>query len=198
MPKFKIDYNMHDLMLSAVHGYHDKELLVYHETVSKDIAGMADIKANATYLDNIDYGLYGIIDREGNNGVAFNLGRAIFYVQGGENERGIGIELVSPIPTLLQQRAITKDEAYELWNARKAQLDELAKLSACLCRAHGIPVHYTDDCTKDGITAHWNVSQKHSASQGHTDCWPRHEGGYFPMLYVTAKTKRYFDEGWRF
>lgn len=199
MPKFQIDLNTHDMMKSSVHGHHDKELIVLHETVSPDIEGMADVRGNAEYLDRIGYGIYAVIDREAYNAVAFGLGTAVFWTQGGENERGIGIELVSPIPTLLEKRIVTMDEAEAMWKARTKQLDEAAQLVCCLSKAHDIPLVYQPDCDAGpGVLAHWNVSQNHSASEGHSDCRPVNEGGYFPLLYVIQKARNFAKDGWTF
>lgn len=199
MPKLKIDLNTHDMMLSAVHGYHDKELIVFHETVSPDIRGMADIKGNAEYLDRLGYGLYGCVDREGFIAAALGLGKAVFYTQGGENERGIGIELVSPIPGLLEQRVITKHEAETLWKGRLLQLQSASRLAACLSAAHDIPLSYVSSCHPDkGVCAHWNVSQKHPQSEGHTDCWPIQADGYFPINYIIYHARQFLADGLRF
>ncbi len=47
--RITLDYNMHDLMMPCVHGTHQKTLLVLHETVSPDLAGLVDIKGVAMY-----------------------------------------------------------------------------------------------------------------------------------------------------
>lgn len=199
MPKLKININTHNLMLSHQHGRHRKELIVWHETVSPDIAGLADVTANVNYLANIGYGLFGCVDRQGYMGVAPGLAEAVFYVQGGENERGIGIELVSPIPGLLKEKVITVAEAAAMWKTRTIQLKRAAQLAACLSRVHDIPLKYRADCDAGkGVTSHWNVSQKHYASEGHTDCWPLQEGGYFPINYIIWHARYYKSIGFNF
>lgn len=183
MSKLKINYNSHDLMLPHVHGRQSKDVVVLHETVSHDIAGMADVMANENYLASIDYGIHGVADKQGYIAWALGLGKAIFWQAGGVNERSIGIEQVSWIPALLQQKTITVAEAEAIWKTRTMQLKRVAALVACIHKAHGIPLKYSDG-DHPGITSHWNVSQNHPASLGHTDCWPIQEGGYYPINYV--------------
>lgn len=197
MSHIKINLNTHDLMKPHVHGHHEKEIIVLHETVSPDINGMADILANENYLASIDYGLYACIDKQGYIAAARGLENAVFWTQGGENERGIGIELVSPIPALLEKGAITKEDAEGIWKARKIQLNRAAALCAALSHKFNIPLRYDHSCHPNkGICGHWNVSQLHPESEGHTDCWPLQEkGGYFPINFVIWRARYYKGQG---
>ena len=54
--------NITPLMLPHVHGRHGKDVVVLHETVSSDIAGLGDINAIAKYLADKDYGIHGITE----------------------------------------------------------------------------------------------------------------------------------------
>lgn len=199
MPKFTVDINSAEQMKSAVHGRHKKEGMCLHETVSQDIVGLADIKGVDDYLDRIDYGLYSCLDKEGHAAVALGLGEAVFYTQGGENERLIGCELVSPIPSLLEQRIIDLAEATVMWKARTKQLKKVAQLAAVLSRAHDFPLTYLEPCHPGkGVTSHWNVSQQHTASEGHSDCHPIQEGGYFPINYVIYWARVYKAAAYKF
>lgn len=186
MPKLKIQFNSHNLMLPHVHGHHAKNMIVLHETVSPDIVGMTDIMSVENYLAKIDYGLHGCVDKEGNIAWSSGLGDAIFYHAGGVNERSIGIEQVSRV--MLDFK--TNGERAKIWAARKAQLNATAKLVACISRAWKIPLVRSDG-DAPGITTHWNISQLHAESEGHTDCWPLYKDGYYPVSYVIKRAKYY-------
>lgn len=197
MPTLKININSHDEMKPHVHGRHKKDVIVLHETVSPDINGMADVQINLDYLARIDYGIHGIVDKQGYIAWALGLGNAIFWQAGGVNERSIGIEQVSPIPELLDKRILTLHEAESVWKARKIQLKRVAALVACFARAADIPLKYSDG-DHPGITTHWNVSQHHPESDGHTDCWPIQAGGYYPINFVIWHARIYKSRGLHF
>jgi N-acetyl-anhydromuramyl-L-alanine amidase AmpD len=177
-----------------VHGTHDKSLIVLHETVSPDISGWADVKSISSYLDNKDYGIHGIVDSEGHVAWAYGLGKAIFYHaassgsrgNGLVNTRGIGIELVSKV--MLQSSNML--ERWRIWWARTKQLHATAKLVAWVSRVHDIPLVDSDSSVR-GVTTHWEVTQRWGVSGGHTDCWPKHRGGYFPKLRIIRLAKYY-------
>lgn len=175
-------------MKQHVHGTHSKNLVVLHETVSGDIPGWTDINSIAQYLAAKDYGIHGLTDKEGNIAWAYGLGNAIFWHAGGVNTSSMGIENVSRV--MLQ--APTNVARRKLWVARDAQLKAIARLLAAIHRTHPhIPLKYSDSRTA-GITTHWDVSQFHKESDGHTDCWPLHKGGYFPVLDVIQYAKAYY------
>jgi hypothetical protein len=186
-PKLKINYNSTLDMAPHVHGKHKKDMIVLHETVSPDIKGLADITGVEKYLARKDYGIHGMTDAEGYNAWALGLGQAIFYQAGGVNERSIGIEQVSDIPSRYRTNAQRK----EAWGERDKQLRATAKLIACICRAHGIPL-VASDGLHPGITSHWNVSQHFASSEGHTDCHPTRNGGYYPLDSVISVAKTYY------
>lgn len=174
------------MMLPHVHGHHAKDMIVLHETVSPDIPGMTDIMDVENYLAKLDYGIHGVVDKEGNIAWARELGDAIFWQAGGVNERSIGIEQVSRV--MLDHK--TMGERQKAWSVRKAQLNAVAKLVACISRAWKVPLKRSDG-DAPGITAHWCVSQLHAESEGHTDCWPIYKNGYYPIGYVINKAKYY-------
>ena len=188
-------YNIGPMMQSAVHGHADKSLVVLHETVSSDIEGWADVKNIAHYLDDKDYGMHGIIDKEGHIAWAYGLGDAIFYHAasgaGKVNTRGIGIELVSKV--MLTDPDNT--DRWRIWWERNAQIDATAKLLAWISRVHDIPL-VDSDSSRPGITTHWEVTKKYGVSGGHTDCWPRHRGGYFPKLRIIERAKYLQGKGY--
>jgi hypothetical protein len=195
MPKLKIDLNTRDMMLSAVHGYHDKVRGVLHETVSGDQRGLGDIISVEQYLDRIDYGMHGMTDAEGHIAWALGLGRAVFYHAGGDNTLTIGIEQVSRPKE--GQNSWNKN----YWKLRDAELRATGKLMACISRAHGIkkfPLVYSPDAKIPGWCSHWDVSRNHPESEGHWDCWPVHRGGYYPILSVINIAKMYYRLGWHF
>lgn len=184
--KLKIQYNSATLMYPHVHGRHDKDMIVLHETVSPDIPGMTDIMGVEQYLAAKDYGIHGCVDKEGNIAWAKGLGNAIFWQAGGVNERSIGIEQVSRV--MLDYA--TMGERAKQWSMRKAQLNAVAKLVACISRAHNVPLVRSEGSTP-GVTTHWNVSQIYAESEGHTDCWPLYKEGYYPLGYVIKRAKYY-------
>jgi hypothetical protein len=191
-------YDLGPMMKSAVHGTHDKSLVVLHETVSSDIAGWSDVLGVAHYLDEKDYGMHGIIDKEGHIAWAYGLGKAIFYHaasgDGKVNSRGIGIELVSRV----MLTASDNTARWRIWWERDAQINAVAKLLAWLSRKHDIPLADSDS-SKPGITTHWEVTKRwlgQPPAAGHWDCWPRHKGGYFPKLRIIERAKFYKARGY--
>lgn len=173
------------LMRPHVHGTAEKSLVVCHETVSHDAAGLDDGDAVARYLAEKDYGIHGVIDREGHLWWANGLSDAIFYHAasgaGMVNTRGIGIELVS-WPTGSNR------EQYARWLSRERQLAKLARVCEWQSHLHGFPLVYSDS-SGPGVTTHWDVSHRWSVPGGHTDCWPRKKGGYFPVGRVVLAAR---------
>lgn len=180
--------NTATLMRPHSHGMSGKDLIVLHETVSGDIPGWKDILNVEAFLAAKNYGIHGMTDAEGHIAWALGLGKAIFWQAGGVNERSIGIEQVSNV----MLRSPSNKVRRAIWVARNNQLKATAKLIAAISDAQGIPLVYSDG-TKPGVTSHWDVSQipKNTASEGHTDCWPVHKGGYYPIYEVIYLAKTY-------
>ena len=192
--KLHIAFDSSKLLYQHSHGTHVKDQLIFHETISHDEKGLADILGVENYLAQKDFGIHGMVDAEGNIAWAKGLGDAIFWQCGGDNTRSIGIELVSNIPSAYRTNLARRNH----WKERTTQLNAAAKLAACIHRAHpNIVMVYTKGI-KAGITSHWNISQIFPASEGHTDCWPVNEGGYFPLLRLIGQTRLYYKEGWKF
>lgn len=190
MSKLFIDLNTTRLFQKHVHGFHKKDVVVLHETVSPDYPGIKDVKGTVEYLASKDYGIHGVTDSEGFIAWAKGLGRAIFWQTGGDNERSIGIEQVSNIMLRSPSNTVRR----KIWVARNKQLRATAKLLAAISVAHNIPLVYSDG-TRPGITSHWSVSQWSPSSEGHTDCWPVHKGGYYPILEVIQLARVYKAAG---
>lgn len=183
--------NTAPLMRKHVHGRHPKDLIVLHETVSPNITGLADILAVENYLASKDYGIHGMTDADGNIAWALGLGDAIFWQAGGVNERSIGIEQVSNVMV----GATSLEAKRQLWHQLtpvdyERELHATAQLVGQLHLTWGIPLVYSDG-DHPGVTTHWSVSQHHPESQGHTDCFPVHLGGYFPALEVIQLARNY-------
>lgn len=175
-----LDYNMASLMRPHTHGKHAKDMVVLHETVSPDLPGLVDIKSIAAYLAGKDYGIHGIDDADGHTAWAVGLGDSIFYHAGGVNERSLGIEQVSNVMLRSPKNSVRN----HIWAARQKQLRATARLLAAIAQTHpAVPLRYSDGL-HPGVTTHWDVSQHFKESLGHTDCWPVHKGGYFPVLAV--------------
>lgn len=167
----------------VVHGRHNKDMIVLHETISHDLPGLTDIKSVENYLVQVGYGIHGMTDKEGNIAWARGFGNAVLYHCGGVNERSIGIEQVSYPPNKTA-------DAITYWKNRGNQLRATAKLCAAISRFWDIPLIYSDG-DHPGITTHWSVSQIYPQSEGHTDCYPKQFGGYYPALYVISLARRY-------
>lgn len=195
MAKLKLSLNLAPYMKGHSHGTSRKDVLVVHETVSSDAPGLADEKGIASYLASKDYGIHGITDFEGNTAWALGLGESVFWHCGGVNERSCGIEQISRV--MLQ--APTNVARRKLWAARQKELHATAKLIAAWHNADPArrPLRYSDG-RSPGVTSHWDVSQWSPSSQGHTDCWPVHKGGYYPILEVIQLARVYAKAGLRF
>jgi hypothetical protein len=194
MPKLAY-HNSAAVLAKHAHGMHDKDLAVVHETVSPDVKGWADVDGIDTYLASKDYGIHSVNDAEGHIAWALGLGRAVFWQAGGVNVRSVGIEQVSNIMLRSPSNVVRR----KVWAARHPQLRATAKTLAAWHNADPKrhPLVYSDG-TRPGVTSHWNVSQHFSASEGHTDCWPVHLGGYYPLLEVIAMARVYAKLGYRF
>jgi hypothetical protein len=190
-PKLKVSLNTANLMRASVHGHHVKDMIVLHETVSGDQRGLGDIRGVESYLSEIGYGIHGMTDKEGYIAWALGLGDAVFYHAGGVNERSIGIEQVF-------RGAKNQPGDKKLWTVRQTELRATAKLIAAIWRAHPHISHRFSGGNSPGVTSHWNVTQHFTASQGHWDCHPVHEGGYYPILSVIAIAKLYYKTGLHF
>lgn len=167
---------IYDRHPESVHGRHNKDLIVLHETVSGDQRGTADITGVEEYLARVGYGIHGMTDKEGNIAWARGYGNATFYHCGGVNERSIGIEQVF-------RGASNRPSDNRLWAVRQVELRSTSKLLAAISNTWGIPLVYSDG-DHPGVTSHFSVSQHHKESEGHWDCHPVHLGGYYPALAV--------------
>jgi hypothetical protein len=190
-----VDLNTAPLMRPVSGGTAAKSLVVLHETVSPDYAGLADILGVARYMPTQGYGIHGIIDADGNLGWALGMRDAILAHAasngGGVNTRGIGIELISRV-MLDKPDNLSR---FQWWSNRDAQIDKLAKVLAFISRADGVPLRYSAGYDP-GITTHWDVSHTFNVSGGHTDCFPRHKGGYFPVLRIIERARQFRAKGY--
>jgi len=198
--KLKIDLNIGPAQLDNCHGMSSKkDILVLHETVSPDYKGLDDINGVSNYLDNKDYGIHSIIDLEGYFAWTLDLQDCIFYHtassgtkgSGNVNTRGIGLELISNVMLQSPSNVVRR----KIWAARKKQLRKAAQLAATLNTMINLPLVYSDG-TKPGITTHWEVTHTFGVSGGHVDCWPIHQGGYFPALEVVYMARAYKKVGY--
>ena len=181
------------IVADDVHGFAQKDMIVLHETVSGDVPGTADLLANAKYLDNAGLGVQGLTDADGKVALAKSYEDAILYHaastgskgEGHINTRSIGIEQVSRVMIDLKDN----DSRWERWMGRAKEIEATARLVAYLSHKHGIPLRYSD-AKHPGVTTHWQVSQTFGVYGGHTDCWPRHLGGYYPALRVIYRARQ--------
>lgn len=202
--KLKIHMNIAGAQLDNVHGYHKKIGVVLHETVSPNIMhSLADVRSVSEYLDNKDYGIHGITDNDGNIAWTLGLGEAIFYhtassgtIHKGEaNTNFMGIEQVSDVMVKYKSRA----ERIKAWLHMQPELNATAQLIAACARAHGFPIVDNNGNTQaPGVTTHWEVTKYNGVQGGHVDCWPSHEGGYYPKRLIIKLAKRYYELGYEF
>jgi len=191
-----VDANLTPIIQGEIHGYATKkDMIVLHETVSPDYTGLSDILQTSEYLGRNGLGVHGVVDAEGYLGWAYGHRSAILYhtaSNGGNiNTRAIGIELVSRVMLDLPDN----EGRFRRWWQRRAQLDQVAQLLAYLSHVDGIPLVYTIG-NKKGVTTHWSITRTYGVSGGHVDAWPRHEGGYFPLLRVLGEARRYKALWW--
>jgi N-acetylmuramoyl-L-alanine amidase len=198
--KMKIDLDIGPDQADNCHGRSDgKDILVFHETVSPDYKGLADIRGVSNYLDEKDYGIHSIIDLEAHFAWAFGYRTCIFYHtlssgtkgNGNVNTRGIGLELISNVMTRSPDNRVRR----AIWATRKAQLRKAAKLAATLNSQIDLPLKYSDG-SQPGITTHWEVTHRFGVPGGHVDCWPVHRGGYFPIMEVIYMARAYKKAGY--
>lgn len=191
--------NISPVMKDLVHGSHKKDMFVCHETVSYNLPGLRDIEGLEQVLHREGYGIQGITDMEGHKAWAKGLGDSIMYHAGGVNERAVGVENISEIPLLIQAKKITHDQAYHMWLHRETQLNALAILAAAWHNSDHVNHKLVrSDGLHPGVTSHWNVSQHFASSDGHWDCWPHDQGGYFPLAHVIELAKVYANHGYCF
>lgn len=192
--KIPVDLNIAPQMWPVTHGTGDKRLVVLHETVSPDYPGFADILSVARYMPSQGYGIHGIIDGEGYLGWAMGLRDSVLYHTasngGSVNTKSIGIELVSRVMLDKPDR----QSRFQWWWNRDKQIEKLAQVLAFISRADGIPLVYSDGVA-DGITTHWQVTQTYKVPGGHTDCWPAHLGGYFPVNRIIWRARQLKAQG---
>jgi len=196
MPNLKIQLNIGPEQADNCHGKAHKSLIVWHETVSAQAEGLKDLRAISSFLDNLQYGIHGIVDNEGNIAWAKGLGRCIFWHtssgRGMVNTRGIGIENISRVMMDFSSRAAR----IKAWLHMDKEINALAKLTAAISNTHGIPLNDSNGAVP-GVTTHWEVTHTYGIVGGHVDCHPTHLGGYFPKRLVLKIAKRYKRLGYR-
>lgn len=186
-PKVQVD--LRPYYKGEERGHSDKHLIVLHETVSYDQAGVGDIKGVASFMDAGGLEIHGIVDIEANSAWCYDPTAVYDHAASGSgnvNTRSIGFEQVSNIPLLH-----TNAERVDAWRPtgpRKKQLNKVAEWIAFLHGKVGIPFQYSEGVVA-GITSHWDVSQTFLGS-GHWDCKPVHKGGHYPILYVINKAEQ--------
>ena len=191
--KIRVDVDLSQINSGVRHGVSNKDQIILHETVSPDYTGFSDIIANAKYLANGGLGIHAVIDAEGYLGWDYGHRKSILYHtstggKGNANSRSIGIEQVSRVMLDLSDNT----SRWLKWWGRNKQIDKVAQLCAFLARTEGIPLRYSDG-TEPGITTHWSVTKAYGVYGGHVDCWPRHLGGYYPVLRVIREARAYYD-----
>lgn len=193
--KPRVHVDLAPLFRDESRGSAPKELVVLHETISPDYPGLADITGPARYMDSVGLEIHCVVDADGNSGWAGDANAIYDHCaskgskgNGNVNTRSVGIEQVSKIPALPSPLRLPA------WLKRKRQLNVVAQWCAWLHATEGIPLRYSDG-SKPGITTHWSVSQTYGVPHGHWDCWPKHLGGHYPVLYVVSKARQIVAAG---
>lgn len=188
----KIDLNIGPQQADNCHGRHAKELVVLHETVSRNYSGLGDVRSISEYLDNRDWGIHCITDNDGNLAWAHGMGTCVFYhtASGGHeiNTRSVGIEQISRVMLDYTSRL----KRLQVWLGMTKELQATAEALAICNLVHGIPLRYSDG-TRPGVTTHWQITQTYNVIGGHVDCYPYHLGGYYPVLRVIKMAQDVVD-----
>lgn len=189
VPRPPVQVDLRPYFKGEEKGHATKTLIVLHETVSYNKLGVMDIVNPAKFLDEHGLEIHGIVDAEANSGWCYDAKAVYDHAASGKgniNTRSVGFELVSEIPLL------PSPVRFPAWWRRKKQLNRVAWWCAWLHATEGIPLKYSDS-TEPGITTHWDVSKAWLGGHGHWDCWPKHKGGHFPVLYVVQKARNLLD-----
>lgn len=198
--RVRVDLNTAAIMRNVQHGSHAKDMVVLHETVSPDVHGLADVLQVSRFLASKGLGIHGVVDGEGHLAWAVYLDAAVLYhcsstdpdgQSHGVNSRSIGIEQVSRVMLNYPDNR----RRYEWWWQRDAQIDKVAKVLAHCHRVHKIPLEYSNG-REPGVTTHWQVSKTYDVPGGHVDCWPKHLGGYYPVLRVIHRARYFYQRGY--
>lgn len=193
MPALKrprVDVDLRPYYQGEEKGHADKTLVVWHETVSRNYVGLWDIKNPAAYLDSKGYEIHGLLDMEGHSAWCYDPTAVYDHAASGRgrvNTRSIGFELVSEVP--LERSAAKRRQMWDPAGPRKRQLDLAARWAAWLFQEFDIPLRWSQG-DRPGHTSHWNVSRTYLGGAGHWDCWPVHQGGHWPALYVMHKARQ--------
>lgn len=190
--RIKVDVDLSGINAGVRHGVAHKDMVVLHETVSPDYPGKGELVANAAYLAKGGLGIHAVVDAEGYLGWDYGHRKSILYHTasnggGNINTRSIGIEQVSRVMLDYPDNA----RRWKKWWSRNAEIDKVAQLLAFLSKTEHIPLVYSDG-TKPGITTHWQITKTYNVSGGHVDCWPKHLGGYYPVLRVIREAQAYY------
>jgi hypothetical protein len=186
----RIDVDLRPYFAGEERGHHQKSLVVWHETVSHNRPGLGDITGPAAFLDATGLEIHGILDIEGHSAWCYDPTAVYDHAASGSgrvNTRAIGFELVSEVP--LEPNAKIRRLLWDPAGPRKRQLDLCARWAAWLYQELGIPLNWSQG-NRPGHTSHWNVSRTYLGGDGHWDCWPVHQGGHWPALYVIHKARQ--------
>lgn len=186
----RVDVDLRPYFRGEERGHHRKTLVVWHETVSHNRPGLTDITAPAAFLDATGLEIHGMTDMEGHSGWCFDPTAIYDHAASGRgnvNTRSIGFEQVSEVP--LERAPSKRRQMWDPNGPRKQQLDLAARWAAWLFQELAIPLRWSQG-DRPGHTSHWNVSRTYLGGDGHWDCWPVHQGGHWPALYVMAKARQ--------
>jgi hypothetical protein len=175
-------------------GHAKKSLVVWHETVSHNRPGIGDITSPAAYLDQTGLEIHGMTDLEGHSAWSYDPTAVYDHAASGSgrvNSRSIGFEQVSEVP--LENDPAKRRALWDPDGPRKKQLDLAAHWAAWLFEELGIPLNWSQG-NRPGHTSHWNVSRTYLGGAGHWDCWPVHQGGHWPALYVMYRARQLFED----
>lgn len=175
-------------------GHHEKSLVVWHETVSHNRPGTGDIRSPAAFMDEHGLEVHGFTDMEGHSAWCYDPTAVFDHAASGTgqvNSRSIGFEQVSEVP--MERNAAKRREMWAPDGPRRRQLRVAAHWAAYLFVTQGIPLRWSQG-DRPGHTSHWNVSRTYLGGDGHWDCWPVHQGGHWPALYVMHLARQMVED----
>lgn len=186
----RVDVDLRPYYQGEEKGHADKTLVVWHETVSHNRPGVGDIRDPARFLDATGLEIHAMTDMEGHFAWCYDPTAIFDHAASGSgrvNTRSIGIEQVSEVP--LERNPARRREMWDPKGPRRAQLELAARIAAWLFQTHGIPLRWSQG-NRPGHTSHWNVSRTYGVAGGHWDCWPVHQGGHWPALFVMSRARQ--------
>lgn len=190
----RVDVDLRPYYRGEERGHARKTLVVWHETVSHNRPGVGDITSPAAFLDSTGLEIHALTDMEGHFAWCYDPTAVYDHAASGRgrvNTRSIGIEQVSEVP--LEHDPKKRRAMWDPKGPRRKQLELAARIAVWLHDTQNIPIRWSQG-DRPGHTSHWNVSRTYLGGDGHWDCWPVHQGGHWPALFVISRARQILHE----